>query len=118
MSTDILANRLNIEPVIFRGCSSSELGLILLGAVLFWVPTSFLIALLLGRVPMALGISGLGVLGSVFIGATVFQHVKRGRPDHYYQHCVIIWLHERGLKRSALIRQRGHWSLGRDFFER
>lgn len=67
---------------------------------------------------MALGIAGLGVLGTVFVGATVFQHIKRGRPDNYYQHRVIIGLHESGLRRSALIRHRGYWSLGRDFLER
>jgi len=31
---DILADRLNVEPVIFKGCSSSELGVIVGVAVL------------------------------------------------------------------------------------
>ena len=45
--TETLADRLNQEPVIFRGSSSSELGMILLCAVVFWVPFALTIAALL-----------------------------------------------------------------------
>ena len=35
---DILADRLNAEPAIFKGCSSSELGVIVVVAALVWMP--------------------------------------------------------------------------------
>ena len=37
---DILADRLNAEPAIFKGCSSSELGVIVGVAALVWLPVS------------------------------------------------------------------------------
>ena len=47
---DILATRLNAEPAIFKGCSSSELGLIVGVAALIWLPVSLLLAGLMGAV--------------------------------------------------------------------
>ena len=49
---DILADRLNVEPAIFKGCSSSELGIIVGVAALIWLPVSLLLAGLLGAVTM------------------------------------------------------------------
>ena len=112
---EILADRLNSEPLIFRGCSNSELGLILLCAVIFWVPTSLLIAASFGAVAMGLGLSGLGILATVYFGATLFQWIKRGRPDNYYQHLMMIRLADLGLWQSDIIRRTGFWSLGRAF---
>ena len=34
----VLADRLNAESVIFRGCSSPELGVIVVMAAVFWLP--------------------------------------------------------------------------------
>ena len=53
---DILADRLNVEPVIFKGCSSSELGLIVGVAALIWLPVSLLLAGLMGAVTMGFGL--------------------------------------------------------------
>ena len=41
---EILAERLNAEPVIFRGCSASELGVIVALATGLWLPLSLLLA--------------------------------------------------------------------------
>lgn len=113
-NTETLADRLNQEPVIFRGSSSSELGMILLCAVIFWVPVALIIAAMLGAIAMGLGLSGLAVLASVFFGSTLFQRIKRGRPDNYYQHQMIIKLSEWGIRSSSLIRYHGYWALGRN----
>lgn len=110
---ELLADRLNSEPLIFRGCSHTELGMILLGAVLFWVPTALFIAAAFGRVAMGLGIAGVTILASVFLGATLFQKVKSGRPDNYYQHQLMIKL--AALWGTRLILHQGHWTLGRNF---
>ena len=112
--TEILADRLNSEPVIFRGSSSSELTMIMTLAVIFWLPFSLIVASLLGAITLGLGIAITGVLATVLVGSTLFQRVKRGRPDHYYQHLLILKLHDEGLKKAKLIRYSGPWSLGRD----
>ncbi len=110
---DILADRLNAEPVIFKGCSSSELGVIVGVAALVWLPVSLVLAGLMGAVTMGLGLAGVGVVATVVVTATLFQRLKRNRPDGYYQQRFIIWLHDRGLRRSRLIRRSGSWDIGR-----
>ena len=56
-STETLADRLNQEPVIFRGSTNSELGVILLCAVVFWVPMGLIIGAFMGAIVMGLGLS-------------------------------------------------------------
>jgi conjugative transfer region protein (TIGR03750 family) len=77
--TETLADRLNLEPVIFRGSSSSELMLILILATVFWLPVALLVAFLFDVGPMGLGAAGLCILATVVIGSTSFQRIKRDR---------------------------------------
>jgi len=110
---DILADRLNTEPAIFKGCSSSELGVIVGVSALVWLPISLVMAGLMGAVTMGFGIAGVGVVATVVVMASLFQRLKRNRPDGYYQQRFIIWLHERGLRRSPFVRRSGAWDIGR-----
>ena len=110
---DILADRLNAEPAIFKGCSSSELGIIVGVAALIWLPVSLLLAGLLGAVTMGFGIAGVGVVGTVIVMASLFQRLKRGRPDGHYQQRFSIWLSDLGLRRSPFVRRSGAWDIGR-----
>lgn len=108
-----LADRLNTEPLIFRGCSSSELGVICFGAALFWFPVGLIMAALAGAVMMGLGVAALAVIATIVVVASLFQRLKRGRPDGYYQQMIITHLHDRGWYRSRLVRRSGTWDLGR-----
>ncbi len=110
---DILADRLNVEPAIFKGCSSSELGVIVGVAALIWLPVSLLLAWLMGAVTMGFGIAGVGVVATVIVTASLFQRFKRGRPDGYYQQQIMIWLDDHGLRRSSFVRRTGAWDIGR-----
>ena len=110
---DILADRLNAEPVIFKGCSSSELGVIVGVAALVWLPVSLILAWLAGAVTMGFGIAGVGIVATVLLMASLFQRLKRNRPDGYYQQQIVLWLDVRGLKRSPFVRRSGAWDIGR-----
>ncbi len=110
---DILADRLNVEPAIFKGCSSSELGIIVGVAALVWLPVSLLLAGLMGAVTMGFGLAGVGVVGTVIVMASLFQRLKRGRPDGYYQQQLSIWLSDHSLRHSPFIRRSGSWDIGR-----
>ena len=112
---EILADRVNSEPVIFKGCSSSELGVIVAVAALVWLPLSLLIAGLLGAITMGFGLAGVGIVATVVVAATVFQRLKRNRPDGYYQQRFVIALHDAGIRRCALIRRNGVWDIGRSW---
>ena len=113
MNDECLADRLNVEPVIFRGCSSSELGVIVGVAALFWLPVSLVLAGLMGAVTMGFGLAGVGVVVTVVAMATLFQRLKRNRPDGYYQQRFVIWLHDKGVRRSQFVRRSGSWDIGR-----
>jgi len=115
MSSDheILADRLNAEPAIFRGCSSSELGMIVGLAIVVWLPFSLLLAWLLGAVTMGFGIAGVGVVATVVALATLFQRIKRGRPEGYYQQWLRIRFHRLGLYRTPWVLRSGSWDIGR-----
>lgn len=110
---DILADRLNAEPAIFKGCSSSELGVIVGVAALVWLPVSLILAGLAGAVTMGFGIAGVGIVATVLLMASLFQRLKRNRPDGYYQQRIVIWLDDRGLRRSPFVRRSGAWGIGR-----
>lgn len=110
---DILADRLNAEPAIFKGCSSSELGVIVGVAALVWLPVSLILAWLAGAVTMGFGIAGVGIVATMLLMASLFQRLKRNRPDGYYQQQIVLWLDDRGLKRSPFVRRSGAWDIGR-----
>lgn len=112
---DILADRLNAEPAIFKGCSSSELGVIVAVAALFWLPLSLMLAGLMGAVTMGFGLAGVGVVATVVATASLFQRLKRNRPDGYYQQRFVLWLHDRGFRRAPFVRRTGAWDIGRTF---
>ena len=110
---EILADRLNAEPVIFRGCSSSELGMIVGVAVVLWLPLSLLLAWLLGAITMGFRLARVAPVATVVPYATLFQRIKRGRPEGYYQQRIRIRLHDLGLHRSPWVRRSGAWDIGR-----
>lgn len=110
---DILAERLNAEPAIFKGCSSSELGIIAMVAALIWLPVSLLLAGLMGAVTMGFGLAGVGVVATLIVTASLLQRLKRGRPDGYYQQRIRFLLADAGLHRAPFIRRTGTWDIGR-----
>jgi conjugative transfer region protein (TIGR03750 family) len=110
---NVLANRLNAEPAIFKGCSSSELGVIATVATVVWFPVSLLLAWLLGAPSMGLGLAGITIVATVVIAARGFERLKRGRPDGYYQQRLIIQWSAWGLRQSPFVLRNGHWSVGR-----
>lgn len=108
----IIGTRMNAEPSILRGCSSTELMLVAGAATLFWLPVGIILAFVIG--PVAIGLAGALIVGTVYVGGGVFQKVKRGRPDGYYQHWVDNQLHKLGLRRTNFIKpKKGALGLGR-----
>lgn len=110
---ELLPIRLNAEPSIFRGCSLSELMLLVTIGGIALVPISIIVCGLFGYLMMGVGIGLLLVIGWVVVGATVLQRLKRGRPLGYYQLRLRLWLEDLRLIRSPFIRQSRVWDIGR-----
>ena len=109
----ILADRLNIEPAVFKGCSSLELGVMTGASALVWLPASLLLAGMMGALTMGFGVAGIGMVATTVMLAGVFRRFKRGRPDAYYRQQFAIWLDDCGLRRSGFVRRSGAWDVGR-----
>lgn len=116
-SEEILADRLNNEPPIFRGLSNSELGLVMKVSLAIWVPVCLFIATLFGKTMMGMGAAMLMILLSILVSGSIFQRIKRGRPDYYYQHYLMIRDPMLNLKTNTkdknIIRYSGTWGIGR-----
>ena len=111
---EVLPDRMNHPPEIFKGCTSSELGVLVALAILIWLPVSLLIAAALGAVTMGFGLAGLSIVGTVVLGAHVLQGLKRNRPDGFTHQRMVLWLHQKNLRRAPLIARTGDWDLGRN----
>ena len=108
----VLGARMNAEPPILKGCSSSELLMVAGAATLIWLPIGLVAALFLG--PVTIALAGGLIVGTIYIGAGIFQRIKRGRPDGYYQHWIDGRLHRLGLRRSSfVVLEKGSLALGR-----
>lgn len=110
---EILADRLNTEPPIFRGLSNSELGMVMKVGVVFWVPTCLFIAFLAGATMMGLGVAMIMLLITVLASGTILQRIKRGRPDYYFQHKIALRNVKNATRSDNFIVYTGTWEIGR-----
>ena len=111
--TTLITERLNGEPAIFKGCSLSELTVMTLAAVGFWIPICLLVAGLLGSVTMGFGMAGVLVVGTVIVTSSFFRRLKANRPLGYYQIALHLWLAKHGFVKTRLVTRSGIWDLGR-----
>lgn len=107
-----MADRLNFEPVIFRGCTGSEMIVLVKIALVVWLPVGLLI-MILAAPALGMGVMLFGALGTVFFSATAFQRIKRGRPEFYYQIKMKKLTSRHFGTKSPYIEHTGQWSLGR-----
>ena len=110
---DLLAERLNHEPVVLLGYTDSELAWAIKIAGLLGFPVTLGIGWVFGKAMTGLGGGLLLTLALVVAGGKVLQRLKRGKPDYYYQTRLKLALHRYGLGHSGLIRYRGAMSIGR-----
>ena len=109
-----VSNRLDKEPAIFRGCSLSELMLLVIGSLLFCVPFFLLLLSMIGYPMMGCGIGVVASIITILIGGNVLQKLKRGRPNGYYQAQIRVLLVKFKFKKADfLMDQNRIWSVGR-----
>ena len=112
LNTVRLAEWINAEPVIFLGCTSSELSGVAIGSVLLCLPLFGSLGWAAGNLPLAIGAGALGAL--LCACATVFalRRLKDGKPAHYCRLCLMTMLARLGWHRTLVVRS-GRWGLGR-----
>ena len=112
---EFIPDRLIEEPVVFRGMTDTEVVIIILGAIVFWVPVT---AILLSPFGMALfgvgGGFGLAIVTLVVAGKYL-QSIKRRMPDGLH----IVYLKKVIQKKVSFINfgyieQSMRWDIRRD----
>lgn len=115
---DLLAARLNHEPVVLLGYTDSEFAFAVKAACIIAFPVTLCVGLAFGKGLPGLAGGFLLALALVVVGGKVLKRLKRGKPDYYYQTRLKLALHRYGLGHSGLIRYRGAMSIGRTHMNR
>lgn len=115
---DLLAERLNHEPVVLLGYTDSEFGFAVKATCVVAFPTTLGIGFAFDKALPGLASGFLLALALVLAGGKVLQRKKRGKPDFYYQTQLKLALHRFGLGRSGLLRHRGTMAIGRSHINR
>ncbi len=112
---DLLANRLNYDAVVFKGCTMNELLVIsgfclgvccvILAILLQFLLDNFLYGIALGFV------TGGGI---TYFACSLFEKMRRGQEKGYLQQFIKRKLEKKGLlPKSDVIRRSGVWMIGR-----
>ncbi|MGE4668606.1 TIGR03750 family conjugal transfer protein [Yersinia enterocolitica] len=107
-----LPDRLNAEPIVFKGFTTPELfitaGLSVLGGLVVAVPFAPFIGWL--AFPT---VSLLMPLFTVFFGGRLMARLKRGKPENYLYRRVELWLSRQRMGDTHLIHRNQRWALRR-----
>ena len=78
---EFIPDRLIEEPVIFRGLTDTEVVVIILAAIVFWIPLCVILLLPFGLALFGVGVGfGMAIGSLLFVGASL-QRLKRRMPD-------------------------------------
>ncbi|MBC3211052.1 TIGR03750 family conjugal transfer protein [Serratia fonticola] len=107
-----LPDRLNAEPVVFKGFTTPELfitaGLSVLGGLVVAIPvTPFLGWLAFPTVSLLMP------LFTVIFGGKLIARFKRGKPENYLYRRAELWLSRQRLGSPRLIHHSQRWALRR-----
>lgn len=108
-------DRVNVEPAILLGLSSSEALWTIGVAFAIWIPIAGVIAGLKSSFPLFILLATSLPLLTVYFLAKKMAAVKRNRPDLYYVHAMRKWAAKKGIRRSRYITHVGEWDVGRSF---
>lgn len=103
MSTiEFMPDRLNAEPVVFRGFTTSELGITTLLSVLGGLIIAIPIIPFLGWVALPT-VSLLMPLITIILGGRLLARFKRGKPENYLYRSIEWFLSSCGVGSNRLI---------------
>lgn len=108
-----LPDRLDREPVIFRGLTHTELFFLAQAGALVWFPLALLVCWCLGAAVFGLALGLVMTLATVMLGGSWLQRRKRGRPDGWFSQRIRIWLQDRGWVNYGFRRHSGYWDIRR-----
>lgn len=103
----VLASNVNEEVAVFRGSSAGELMWMALVCTATITPVMTLIGLFIDKTMVMLSLSLVVVFLAIFVLATLMQQIRRGRPEGYFEHRMILLRSALGWGRCPFIRHHG-----------
>lgn len=82
-----LPTRLNAAPVVFRGMTGREVGLVVMAGLAVGLPPGLIGAWVVGMFAMAPTVMAFCAFAAVWFGGGVLRRLRRGRPE--------TWLYRR-----------------------
>ncbi|EDW2793177.1 TIGR03750 family conjugal transfer protein [Salmonella enterica] len=108
-----LPDRLNRAPIVWRGLTTSELLLALLGGLGGGAALGVALALFFHSWPPipAAALAGAALL--IQGGGRILARLKRGKPDSWLLQALFAWLERRHLRGAQLVQHSAVWTLRR-----
>lgn len=112
-SIEFLPDRLNREPVIFRGMTTTELFIALGGGLLTGLVCSIFPAVLLGIWALIPTGALAGAAIAILAGGKWLVRLRRGRPDTWLYRSLGAWFARRGFGDPKLVQKSTVWVIRR-----
>ena len=109
----VVATNVNEEAVILRGCTTSELigaSIVCTGII---IPLFLIIGFMIGKMMICMAVGFAANFGAIFGTATLMQKMKRGRPDGYFNHWMMLIGKKIGLVKAPFVVHNGPMSIFR-----
>ena len=112
--TDFLVNRLNFDPVVYKGCTEKEIMLVIF---IIAVPLCFLFGVIgysfWNNIFFGILTGGILSLFAVFIALRIVERWKRDKEPGFLQQAAMYKLEQKGILKTPIIRRTGSWTIGR-----
>ncbi len=109
----VVATNVNEEAVILRGCTTSELIGASIACTTIIIPLFLIVGLIMGKMMICMAVGFAANFGAIFGTATLMQKMKRGRPDGYFNHWMMLIGKKIGMVKAPFVIQHGSMSIFR-----
>lgn len=113
LTIDFLPDRLNREPVVFRGMTASELFISLCAGLLCGLIAGIFPSLLSGVWALLPTAALAGAALAILVGGRYLTRLKRGRPDAWLYQSLDARLARHGFGDPRLVQRSAVWSARR-----
>jgi conjugative transfer region protein (TIGR03750 family) len=104
------AHRIDKEPVLFLGCSGTEIFTLTFIGALLGVLLGVVIGFFTGWWFLILPAIFIGSFVGVYKGGKIMQQKKEGKPEGYYGKVILSFLSDQGLY-ALFVNRNGYWSI-------
>ena len=108
-----LTDRVNVEPPILNGMTSTEAKYIALVSFTVFIALGGLLVALTGYWQCLLIVGLFCPIAVLWWASKYLAKIKRNRPDAYYSQALHLWAVSKGISKPKFIKHNGFWSLGK-----